>query len=1016
MKKQLALLLTCLFVEVSMVMGQSQSVTGIVVFEEDGQPVIGASILIKGTTVGTITDIDGKFTLLDVPGSSRTLLVSYIGMVTQEVTITPNVRIVLKSDSQMIEEVIVTGYGNFKKGSFTGSASTVNSKGVEDVPVSNLQSMMSGSIAGVNISANSGQLGGFASMRIRGSGSISASNNPLYVIDGVPVFHDDVSQSSYAKSGTDPMSLINPADIEDITVIKDAAAASLYGSRAANGVVLITTKRGKTGKPVISLKADWGFSDFAINWRPTLGGDERRELLSLGFKNFFANQGDDQATAAIKAEERLNSAQWSQYVNKPKNGWVNWKDLLLRTGYHSNYAVNVRGGDEKTTYFASAGYANDEGISIQSTLSRYSGRVGVVHNSDRWKIDANSSISKTLQQRSNEGTSYSSPIMAAYGTGGSPAYNPYNDDGSYATTGFPLNPGSTMNPLASAKYNFNKSNLFRSMSSAKLGYRIWDELVLSQRISYDYLTNKEIIWWDGRTGDGFNYKGLNQTMLSEFETIGTQTQLTYQKKINEVHQFDVLGAFETEQTSSDYTALTGIGFPNPGLQEIISAVEKTGEAYKHETRLMSFLGRLNYSYADKYYLSANFRSDGTSRLSQDTRWGTFWALSGAWRISNEKFFEPLKEVVTDAKIRISYGTNGNLPDDWYPYMGIYKFAEKYAGSVVSVESELQNNTLRWEKNAVTNLGLDLTFLNNLISVSLDFYNRDTKDLLYKLPISQTTGFETYWSNIAKINNKGVEIDVKSNIIAKDDFNWTASFNLAYNKNVIKKIGNTGEPVISGMRIMEVGKSLNSIYAYEYAGVDPATGKESFYINKEGSGRETTVDVSKANKVNLGSVTPDVSGGITNSFRFKELDFSFVWTYSLGGKVYDGASSMQTDGGTYHYRTNIPSYYKTGDMWKKEGDNAKLPRFMYGNTGNSSSRWLFSTNHLRLKNITLGYTFPKKWLSKAGLNKIRVFASASNLLTLKKSGLYLDPETPISGIVLFQTPPMRTVTGGIAIDF
>lgn len=757
-------------------------------------------------------------------------------------------------------------------------------------------------------------------------------------------------------------------------------------------------------------------SQFATDWRPNLNGDARRDLLKHGFTNYNVKEGMSPSEAETAAESTINSPQWSQYINKPTSGWVDWKDLLLRNGARNNYELSIRGGDQKTTYFASLGYLDDNGVSIQSSLNRYSGRVGIVHNSDKWTIDANSAVSKTTQNRSNEGTSYASPIMTVYGIGSSPAYNPYNEDGTFTTKGYPLAPSSRTNPLASATYNFNNANLFRSTSAIKVGYNIWDNLVLSQRISYDLLTDKEIVWWDSRSGDGYNYNGLNQTIQSEYETTATQTQLTYNTTINSLHSFDALAAFETEQTWYNYMYAMGYDFPSLEIQEIVSAAERDSEADKRVTRLMSFLGRVNYTYDDKYYLSANFRNDGTSRLSPDTRWGSFWSASAAWRFSNEEFFSPLKDLINDGKLRFSYGTNGNLPNGWYAYQGVYGFTYKYAGSVGSSEGSIQNNELRWEKNEVANIGLDLTLLQNRLSVTLDLYSRNTKDLLYQVPISQTTGFSTSWSNIASINNKGIELDVKGFIISKNDFNWTASVNMAYNRNEIKKLGLTGDPVIDGLSIMEIGKPLYSLYLYEYAGVDPQTGKESFYINQEGKERETTTDRSKAEKINAGSVTPDITGGITNSLTYKGLDFSFVFTYSLGGEVYDRATWMQTNGGDNIFKANVPSYYKIENMWKQPGDNAELPQFVYGNVNTTSTRWLQSTDHLRLKNITLGYSLPKKVLNNIGISKLRAFASASNLFTFKSSGLYLDPETPIDGQVTFQTPPLKTVSFGVELEF
>ncbi len=1018
MKKRVMLILSCLFLSIGFIVAQTTKISGTVV-DSNGEPVISASVVAKGTTVGTVTDLDGKFSI-NVPEGRNTLVFTLVGMRTVEVAAVNGMRVVMETDETLLDEVVVTGYGNFRKSSFTGAASTVGTNDVKDAPSETLQSRLAGSIAGVNVSANAGQPGGYTSVRVRGSGSISASNNPLYVIDGVPIYTGDISEFTYAQSGTDPLSLINPSDIESITVIKDAAAASLYGSRAANGVILITTKRGSSGKPVISFKADWGSSDIAINnWRQTLDGDARRNVIKLGLQNYLQDNGTAASESAAAAENLLlNDARFNKYSNKPTNGWVDWEDLVLRNPSHSNYEFNVRGGNDQTKFFASLGHTNQEGISKQSEFKRYTGRLNVSHQSDRLALDGNVLISKSQQLRSNEGTSYASPIMAAYGLAASPAFDPYNSDGSYNYGNSPV--GATSNALASMVYNYNDADLFRATSSLKAGYRLWDNLVLSERISYDFLRDKEVAWWDSRTGDGVNYNGLNQTIISERVTLGTQTQLAYQKTFGKLHGVDALVAFETEGTDYSYAYLSGYDFPNETLREIASAAETDGETGKEETRMMSYLGRINYTYSDKYYVSASFRRDGTSRLSSRTRWGGFGSISGAWRISGESFYtEGIRKILNDAKIRVSYGTNGNLPNGWYAYQGIYDFAVKYNGMVGSAETTIQNDNLKWEKNAVTNIGLDLSFIDR-IGVTLDFYNRDTKDLLYEVPISQTTGFSTAWSNIALINNKGVEIEIKSKNIVTKDFQWSSSVNMAYNKNIVKKISDSDEPVIGtqlgGQTIMEKGKPLYSIYAYEYAGVDSATGKESFYVNREGKEREITTNIAEADKVNLGSVTPEVTGGITNSLLFKGIDFSFVFTYSLGGQVYDNARWLQSNGGTYNYRSQLPSYYKIEDMWQNPGDNARLPRFVYGNVETPSSRWLFSTNHLRLKNVTLGYSLPTKVVKKVGLGKVRAYASAVNLLTFKKSDLYLDPETTIDGLVVFQTPPMKTITFGIELEF
>jgi len=999
----------------SSILAQTVQVSGTVTGADDGQPLPGVSVVVKGTIQGTVTDVNGRYSI-SVPADGA-LQFSFVGMTTQNVAVGGRqvIDVEMQADAQAIDEVIITGYGTFTRKAFTGSASTIGQDDVKDTPSETLQSRLAGAIAGVKVSANAGQPGGFTSMRIRGSGSINASNNPLYVIDGVPIYTGDISEFTYAASGTDPTAMINPSDIESITVIKDAASASLYGSRAANGVILITTKKGKAGKPIVTAKADWGSSDFAIDWRPVWDGDTRNELQKHALVNYYTAYPQTGSTPEQSAEAALAGSQ-KNYAAKPETGWVNWRDLLMRkNAMHSNYEFNIKGGDEKTKFLASLGYTDHQGLSIQSGYERYTGRVGVNHKSDRWLLDANVFLTKATQERSNEGTSFASPIMAVFGIGASPAFYPFDKDGSYIIRNSPSPLSATSNPLASAVYNCNTANLFRTLSSFKAGYRLWDNLILSERLSYDKLNNKEFVWWDSRTGDGLNYNGLGQIISTEHETLSTQTQLSYQKSFSGGHNVDAVAAFETEGTNYTSQYLMGYDFPTATLREFAQAAETAAETEREEVRLMSFLGSINYSYSDKYYMSASFREDGTSRLSSKKRWGGFWSLSGAWRLSNESFYPiGLKDILDDAKIRLSYGMNGNLPSNWYAYQGVFTYGWKYAGIVGSAEDSILNEDLGWEKNYITNLGLDLNFINR-ISVTLDLYNRETKDLLYQVPISQTTGFINTWTNVALVNNKGIELEIRSNNIVRNDFKWITSFNIAYNKNTIKKLG-TSEPVIDGLTIMEEGKPLYSIYAWEYAGVDPQTGSESFYVNKEGKEREKTIVRADADRINLGSVTPPTTGGITNSFFYKGIDFSFVMTYSLGGKVYDNATWMQTNGGGYCFTSNMPTYYVMKDMWKQPGDDAKLPKFQYGNANNNSSRWLYSTDHLRLKSITLGYSLPSQIINKAGIGKCRVYFSANNWLTLKNKDLYLDPETPINGLVVFQTPPLKTVTFGVEFEF
>ena len=1003
MKKKFTLASLILAMGMGTIFAQNTQVTGHIV-DENGEPVIGATIIVKGTSIGTVTDFDGNFSL-EVPANGKQLEVSYVGMEKQIVAVAPNVNVELKSDSQALDEVVVTGYGSFKKSSFTGSASSITTEGLKDIPALNVQDKLAGAVAGVQISSTSGQPGAVASVRIRGMGSINAGNEPLYVIDGVPMQSSNMNGFEYDDAGNSPLSTINSNDIESMTVIKDAAAASLYGSRAANGVIVITTKRGKAGKTSVNAKADWGFSDMAINYRPTLSGEDRRDILHLGLKNYALNDGMSEAEAIAFADSEIDG-----FAAKPWSGYTDWRDVLLRKGSHQNYEVNAQGGNEKTKFYASLSYTDQEGISLNSDYKRYTGRASVTHEFGRVKLEASTMFSSTNQHVSNESTSFASPIMCMSMTA-SPSTYPYNEDGTYSTN-FPALNGA--NPLQTAHLNYNLNKVNRTLNNISADWNIWDNLHLKEVINYDFYNNNASTWWHPESNDGRSSQGVMQRYMMNFSTLNTQTQLFYNKTFGN-HTIDALLGFETEDYLLDYTYSNGNTYPTNELPEITNAADTRAASAYEGYRMVSYLGRVNYDYADRYYASVSFRRDGSSRLARESRWGNFWSASASWRLSQESFMESVHDLITDAKIRASYGVNGTQPEDYYTYMGIYQFGYNYNGQPGSAEYRIDNPNLKWEKNYATNIGFDITFLNRF-SMTFDWYNRDTKDLLMEKPISQITGFKNMMLNVGSMRNRGFELELKSQNIVNDDFTWVTTLNVAHNKNTLTKLDGLQSEVIDGIAIHRVGSPYHSFYAYEYAGVDPETGKESFYVNGENGDRSITTNYAEANKILVGSVEPKIQGGLTNSMSYKFIDFSFTLTYSLGGNVFDNAKWLQSNGGTYNYLGQVPSYYDIDKTWKQPGDNAELPQFAYGNTNVVSSRWMMSTNHLRLKNMTLGFTVPSNLLAPLGINRLRAYMSGNNLLTWKSKDLYVDPETRPDGLATFETPTLRTLTFGVEIGF
>ena len=995
------LFLSLLFISIGIITAQTQ-VSGVVV-DETGETVIGATILIKGTSQGTVTDFDGNFAL-SAPGNA-TLVISYVGMNTQEVAAKANMRIVMTSDSELLEEVIVTGYGSFKKSTFTGSASNVSTERLQDVPALSVSSKLAGGAAGVQITSTSGQPGAVESVRIRGMGSINASNEPLYVIDGVPMSTGDASGFGYSDAGSSLLSTINSNDIESITVIKDAAAASLYGSRAANGVIVITTKKGKAGKTKFNFKSDWGFSDMAVDYRPSLSGEDRRDLLHHGFVNYRRNAGVSEADAIDFADSNIDD-----FAGKPWSGYTDWKDILFKKGSHQNYEFSAQGGNESTQFYTSLAYTEQEGITANSGYERFTGNASLNHTAGRFKFDFSTFFTKTNQEQISEGTSFASPIMVTAMTA-SPSTFPYNEDGTYSTN-FPALNGA--NILQTMEHNYDRNSINRSLNTASATWNIWDNLRLKEVLNYDFNQTNNRVWWDPRSNDGRSSSGVFQRYMLNRNKLTTQTQLTYDKVVAEDHRFDVLLGFETEDYKLDYTYANGNDYPGY-LPEITNAANTRSASQIDTYRMTSLLGRLNYDYKNRYYVSGSFRRDGSSRLAEEARWGNFWSVSGSWRLSEEAFMENA-EVITDAKLRASFGLNGTQPSSYFDYMGVYGFGYNYNGKPGSAETRLFNPDLKWEKNHATNIGIDLTFMERF-TMTLDWYNRDTKDLLLDQPISTTTGLSSILKNVGSMRNRGFEVELKSTNMNTKDWFWTTSLNLSHNKNTLTRLDGEQTEIPNGLRVHRVGESYNSFFMYEYAGVDPKTGKEAYYLNDgTDNARNTTVNSAEAEKIIVGNNEPTVIGGLTNFISWKFIDLNMTFTYSLGGKVYDSARWIHSNGGTYHYNGNVPAYNKMEDMWQQEGDVAKLPQFAYGNADVHSSRWLLSTDHLRLKNLTLGFSLPETFAQKAGLSKVRAYMSANNLLTFKKKELDFDPEVPANGISTFETPALKTVTFGVQLSF
>ncbi|WP_299992470.1 TonB-dependent receptor [uncultured Bacteroides sp.] len=995
------------------VIEQEHVVTGIVV-DETGEPIIGANVLVKGSNNGQITDLDGHFSI-KVEQASVILVVSYVGYVRQEVKATAGrqVKIELHTDANLMEEVVVTGYGTFKKSAYAGSASNLKSDKLQDIPTPSFKDLLQGNAPGVQFSSPSGQPGASTSLNIRGMGSFNASNSPLYVIDGIPVRSGSINTMS-SDAGLDIMSTINSSDIESVTVIKDAAAASLYGSRAANGVVVITTKNGQMGKPKISLKADWGKSDFAMDYRPVMGGAERRQYIYDGLKTAQLLKGKSEEEAIAAADKEIDD-----FAPVPWCGYVDWDDVMFQKGNHESYEASLSGGSDRFKYYSSLSYLKQEGIAVNSGLERISGRLNVDYQAtNRLKVGANILFATVNQDVYGEGTSYTSPFYSSRNAV-VPSDAVYNEDGSWNRS-FIRN--GDRNPALSAAYDYQREYVTRAFNTIYGEYEFLKNLKFRSTFSYDYVNTKGKDWSDPRTSNGDDINGGMSKKFYEYKKMVWANRLTYNWTFADNHHFDALAGYEIDDQYRDYLSGYATNFATYDKNEISNGMktESVGGNYTR-TRMVSYLFRLNYDYKNRYYLGASFRTDGSSRFHRDNRWGNFWSVSAAWRAIEENFMEPVQNWLTDLKLRASYGVNGTLPSDYFGYMGLSSLTNGYMEQPGISQSQLRNDNLKWETNYNFNLGLDFALWNR-INVTLEYYTRTTKNLLMDRPISMTTGFSSYLMNIGEVKNKGVELEISSTNIRTKDFSWNTTFNISHNKNEVVTLDGMQTEIISGTQIRKVGHSYRTFYMKEFAGINPETGAPQFYTNElDENGRykkDITEESTKANAIVLDKhAEPTAIGGLTNTLRYKWFDFSFMFSYQFGGYSYD-TWAQKTEHGGYDLEANIPTYYR--DSWKKPGDVTKYELFYdkssaYAMNKITSTRRLHSTDFIRLKTLTFGVTVPKEWTRRIGIDNVRLYASANNLWTWAAYDYY-DPEAVSGGTAIWGTPPLKTVTFGVNVNF
>ena len=1012
--------LACLFLSMGMALAQMK-VNGTVVSQEDNEPVIGASVLVAGTTTGTVTDSNGKFTLT-VPAGKNTLRITYVGMEPIEVSARPNMRIVLTSDQKALDEVIVVAYGTAKKASFTGSAASMKDRDMSAEKGSLVKSL-EGKVAGVRVGSSTGDPGADQNILIRGIGSINGSTQPLYVVDGVPVLANSDGYMSSSIRSQSILASLNPNDIESMTILKDAAAASLYGSRAANGVVIITTKKGKTGKTNVHYDMQIGWQQIAVKSAlNTMNAAQLKEYYFEGIKNFF---GEYYGATGQDAIDMANE--------EVRNGWfrgdydgttdTNWYDQVYRSALTQDHQVSIDGGTDRTKFYVGLGYSDTDGVVRGSNFKRYSGRVNLDHQVNNWlKVGVKQMISfadtkgHRDQSTQEQGFATTTPWSVLYSLDPT-AENKledgtYNNDVAFGKVG---NPNNMFGPEVGEYVEFVKSNIMRSMSNFEAEVKLPYNLTARTIFGYDYTNNKLQEFWSPNSVNGESLQGLGQRWDFTSKTLTSSNTLSYDNKFG-LHSINALVGYEYENRKLLYMTASAKGYGTNKLPELANGQPYEASSATYESILSSWLGKVDYNYDNKYYLSLSFRSDGSSRLASGNRWSTFWSVSGAWRLSGENFLKD-NDLFSDLKLRLSYGTNGNLPTDLYEYMATYATTGGYGSSSAYYYNNIGNKSLSWEKSKNFNVGIDWT-LYNRVTLTLEYYNKLTDNLLFSTPVSYVTGFPSQLTNIGKLKNSGLEFTVSSQNIKTKDFSWNTDFNLTWQKIKVDQLP-SGDDVQYGdgnMYLLREGESMHTFYLPKWKGVDPETGLGEFWIDPEDESKGITNSYAEAGKTIVGKAVPDVLGGITNTFRYKDFDLSFMISYQFGGDMFDypGYFLTYSDGvriGSFNMHSDV-----VGNYWKKPGDVVEFPKPIYGNPyrwDKFSSREIRSTDNIRVRDITFGYNVP---LFKKYINNLRVYFRTTNPFMIYCASKSVDPDVDVNGYRQTDTPPTRQFLFGLNLSF
>lgn len=938
---------------------QDQKLKGQVIDATTGEPVIGVNVLVKGSTNGTITDIDGKYELNAPAGAI--LQISFIGYKTVEIAATTSEQTIkLHEDTETLDEVVVVGYGVQKKESLTGAMSTLKENRLKDVTTPTVENMLNGKVSGVYVAPGSGQPGSNGAVQIRGRATLSGSTSPLWVIDGVIV-------------GEDP-GVLNPSDIENMTILKDAASTAIYGSQGANGVIIVTTKMGKSEKMKINASVKLGVSTMTNGKMEVMNGAELYDYYAS-----FPNQED------------IKFSRWNPEL---RNANFDWGELASLPGFTQDYNISLSGGNEKMSSYFSLGYYSEEGTVKGYKYDRYSFRYRSNYKPFSW-LTIKPNISGSMKNTDDSQYDYTAKYTMF------PWDSPYDEDGNLVPDRYSgWVDSSDLNYLNSISYgNHTARKTYEFSGNFDFDIKITDWLTFTSVNNYRWTGYFQSTYTDPRTDSASGVQGRVEEEQTNNIQRYTNQYLTFNKMFGK-HSVQALLAYEFMDTSAKVINAKGTGIVS-GF-EVLDATATPEEVGGNLTEWakQSVFAKANYTYDNRYLAEVSLRRDGASNFGDDKKYGNFFSISAGWNINREKWFKA--DWVDVLKLRASYGSVGNIPYSKYPQYGLYSVSSNYNGIPAILISQVGNKDLTWEQTYTAGVGIDANFFNNRLRFVFDYYNKYTSNILYQVPVSGLTGITSRWQNVGEMRNSGIEITIGGDIIRTKDWLWSLDLNMGYNKNKLEKLygddpnmmiigGGGNDTSIAGAaeKVLKVGYSTDRYYLREWAGVDPKNGAPLWYKN-DGSG-ETTSNYSEAKQVMTEATSPKLFGGFNTSLTWKNIDLNASFGFSLGGKIYNYSRQEYDSDGAYTDRNQM-KLIDGWSRWEKEGDIATHPAASYGNKSNSnkaSTRYLEDGDYLKLRSLSIGYNLD---LSKYYIQNMRIYFTAENVFTLTGfSGI--DPEVP-----------------------